>query len=128
MRGQPHVDHFIPWALYQLDLGHNFVLSHSDCNSAKRDRLASEDHLAAWAARSRTHGESLGQEYSALGVLHNLSTSARITRWAYDTLSLAGGLTWQSKQTLVPLSDAWSRLLDDPVGLSEPGSRNAHTL
>lgn len=22
------VDHFIPWSLYQIDLGHNFVLAH----------------------------------------------------------------------------------------------------
>jgi len=113
MRGQPQVDHFIPWTLYQLDLGHNFVLSHSECNSAKRDRLASEDHLAAWTDRNRMHGDSLGREFSSLGVLHNLSTTARITRWAYDTLSHAGGLTWQQKQTLIPLSGAWTKLLED---------------
>jgi len=52
MRGQTEVDHFVPWALYPLDLGHNFVLAHRECNSAKRDLLASEEHLDAWAERN----------------------------------------------------------------------------
>ena len=34
-RGASHVDHFVPWALYPVDLGHNFVLAHAACNSAK---------------------------------------------------------------------------------------------
>ncbi|MGO9302639.1 MAG: HNH endonuclease [Candidatus Korobacteraceae bacterium] len=61
IRGQPNVDHFVPWAMYQLDLGHNFVLAHQDCNSRKRERLASEDHLAAWVNRNREHGETLAR-------------------------------------------------------------------
>jgi 5-methylcytosine-specific restriction endonuclease McrA len=27
-----HVDHFIPWSKYPIDLGHNFVLADSKCN------------------------------------------------------------------------------------------------
>jgi 5-methylcytosine-specific restriction endonuclease McrA len=34
-----HVDHFIAWPWYPVDLGHNFVLADSRCNSQKRDRL-----------------------------------------------------------------------------------------
>jgi 5-methylcytosine-specific restriction endonuclease McrA len=40
-----HVDHFIAWARYPVDLGHNFVLADSKCNSQKRDRLPACDHL-----------------------------------------------------------------------------------
>jgi hypothetical protein len=36
-----------------VDLGHNFVLADSKCNSQKRDRLPACDHLAAWAERNR---------------------------------------------------------------------------
>ena len=53
MARQADVDHFVPWSLYQLDLGHNFVLAHRTCNSAKRDLLASEDHLAIGSAGTR---------------------------------------------------------------------------
>jgi 5-methylcytosine-specific restriction endonuclease McrA len=113
MHGQPQVDHFIPWSVYQLDLGHNFVLAHSECNLAKRERLASEDHLAAWANRNRAHGESLACEFNRLGVLHDLSTTKRIARWAYDSLSQAGGLAWKSEQTLIPLAGDWANLLGE---------------
>ena len=33
--GTAHIDHFIPWSRYPIDLGHNFVLAHAGCNSAK---------------------------------------------------------------------------------------------
>jgi 5-methylcytosine-specific restriction endonuclease McrA len=33
--GEAHVDHFIAWSRYPVDLGHNFVLADSRCNSAK---------------------------------------------------------------------------------------------
>jgi 5-methylcytosine-specific restriction endonuclease McrA len=51
---QAEVDHFVPWALYPLDLGHNFVLAHRECNAAKRDLLASEEHLSSWMDIGRT--------------------------------------------------------------------------
>jgi 5-methylcytosine-specific restriction endonuclease McrA len=47
-----HVDHFIAWARYPIDLGHNFVLADSRCNLKKRDRLPAYDHLAAWTERN----------------------------------------------------------------------------
>jgi hypothetical protein len=34
-----HVDHFIPWPRYAVDLGHNFVLAHASRNERKFDRL-----------------------------------------------------------------------------------------
>ena len=35
--GTAHIDHFIPWPRYPIDLGHNFVLAHAGCSSAKAD-------------------------------------------------------------------------------------------
>jgi hypothetical protein len=43
-----HVDHFVAWSRYPLDLGHNFVLADSKCNKKKRDRIAAAEHLTAW--------------------------------------------------------------------------------
>jgi 5-methylcytosine-specific restriction endonuclease McrA len=49
------VDHFIPWARYPRDLGHNFVLAHKACNNDKRDLLAATSHLAKWRDRNAGH-------------------------------------------------------------------------
>lgn len=111
MRGRPDVDHFVPWVLYQLDLGHNFVLAHKECNSEKRDRLASEEHLAAWVDRNQEHGEALGREFDRLRVLHSLPSTIQIARWAYGSVSMANGLTWKARETLVPLRGDWTRFL-----------------
>jgi hypothetical protein len=111
LKEQSEVDHFVPWVLYQLDLGHNFVLAHRECNSAKRDRLASERHLAAWIERNRSPSATLIQEFEHLGVLHNLSTTTRIARWAYSSASTIGGRTWHAKEMLVPLTGEWRDLL-----------------
>ena len=108
---QADVDHFVPWALYPLDLGHNFVLAHKECNSAKRDLLASEEHLSIWVERNRSHGEELGKEFDRVGVIHNLGSTTKIAHWAYSSASVASGLTWQTKQTLVPLRGEWRTLL-----------------
>ena len=90
----------MPWALYPLDLGHNFVLAHRECNSAKRDLLAAEEHSAAWGERNRVYGDTLGREFDRLGVMHSLPSTARITRWAYGVVFAGGGLTssWARKQ------------------------------
>jgi hypothetical protein len=39
-----HVDHFVAWARYPVDLAHNFVLADGRCNNQKRDRLAACEH------------------------------------------------------------------------------------
>ena len=112
MRTQSEVDHFIPWVLYQLDLGHNFVLAHRECNSAKRDRLASEMHLAGWIARNEASGAVLREEFDRLGVPHNLDSTNCIARWAYSSTSSIGGRAWQAQDILLPLTDKWRGLLD----------------
>jgi hypothetical protein len=108
---QTDVDHFVPWALYPLDLGHNFVLAHRECNSAKRDLLACEEHLSAWVERNRSYGDELGKQFERLGVVHNLSSTTRIAHWAYSSASISSALTWRAKEALVPLQGEWLTLL-----------------
>lgn len=110
MAQQMDVDHFVPWALYPLDLGHNFVVAHRKCNSDKRDRLASEEHLCAWVERNRTFGDGLADEFNRLGVIQNLESTTRIAHWAYSRAASTSGLTWQEADTLIPLRGEWFQL------------------
>jgi hypothetical protein len=106
-RPDRHVDHFIPWARYPVDLGHNFVLAHAGCNGAKADHLAAADYLSAWADRNADHRAHLAGEFARLGVLHDLPISLRIAVWAYQQTFTVGGLTWRREEELVPLPPDW---------------------
>ncbi len=112
MQKPGHVDHFIPWSKYPVDLGHNFVVAHQTCNSAKADHLAAADFLAAWADRNKQHHEQLAAEFSQRGVLHDLPTSVRIANWAYQQAFDADGLTWAKKEDMIPLPVDWQRPLE----------------
>ena len=107
MRNPGHVDHFVPWSKYPVDLGHNFVIAHQSCNSAKADHLAAADYLAAWADRNHQHREQLAAEFRRRGVPHDLPTSVHITNWAYETTYEAGGLTWARKNDMITLPADW---------------------
>lgn len=91
MRKTGHVDQFVPWSRYPVDLGHNFVVAHPSCNSAKADHLAAADYLAGWTDRNQGHQEQLAVEFSGRGILHDLPTSVRIANWAYQLAFDAGG-------------------------------------
>ncbi len=52
LTGRAHVDHFIPWARHPDNGLHNLVVADERCNGAKRDHLASVEHLSRWRARS----------------------------------------------------------------------------
>jgi 5-methylcytosine-specific restriction endonuclease McrA len=58
---QVHVDHFIPWARHPDNGLHNLVATDAGCNNAKRDYLASLEHLERWRARSLNDREALEQ-------------------------------------------------------------------
>jgi 5-methylcytosine-specific restriction endonuclease McrA len=90
-----HVDHFIPWATYPVDLGHNFVLADSRCNNAKSDHLASTEHLQKWWHRNEKTGKYLAREFDQIGVMHDLDASQRIAKWAYNRVSLVDGQTFK---------------------------------
>jgi hypothetical protein len=108
---QTHVDHFIAWARYPVDLGHNFVLADSRCNSKKRDRLPAYEHLVAWTERNSTFGDQIGVALEERGIIARLPASKQVAHWAYAQTEAAGGLTWLRADEMVPLKAEWRELL-----------------
>lgn len=111
LKSGSEVDHFIPWARYPTDLGHNFVLAHAGCNNSKSDYLAAVDHLGAWQERNRVHCEELVARFTAAEIISDLSASVRIARWAYEQTEQAGGQVWVTKDVLKRLGDEWRLVL-----------------
>jgi hypothetical protein len=87
-----HVDHFVAWARYPVDLAHNFVLADSRCNGKKRDRLPACP--PAWTERNAQYGAQLGDALGQHGIVGELATSNRVAQWAYAQTEAAHGLTW----------------------------------
>ena len=52
-----------------VDLGHNLVLAHANCNERKSDRLAAAVHLDRWVERMSEHGVDLRRELGRTGIL-----------------------------------------------------------
>lgn len=112
LRSSMAVDHFIPWSRYPLDLGHNFVLAHNGCNSAKADRLAAAPHLERWVVRNQeTHLYELDRRFEHAGLVHDREASIRITRWAYEQVARQGGQVWVRDNELVRLGEDWEAVL-----------------
>ncbi len=107
-----HVDHFIPWSRYPLDLGHNFVLAHGGCNGKKSDRLACSRHLDRWIERLERNGEILAGRLERSGILCDLGSSLRIANWAYTQTFDCQGMTWLRGDDLVPLQPGWDQTLN----------------
>lgn len=104
------VDHFIAWARYPVDLGHNFVLADTMCNGKKRDHLPAYDHLAAWTERNAKYGDQIGDAMEERGCISELAASNRVAQWAYEQTAAAGGLTWLRADEMVPLAAEWRTL------------------
>ena len=105
------VDHFIPWARYPSNLGHNFVLAHPACNANKSDYLACEEHLAAWQERNTAHGTDFVERLTAAALPSDLNVCIGIARWAYGQTELAGGQVWVRGDQLKHLGLSWRRYL-----------------
>ncbi len=116
-KSRPDVDHFIPWKIYSLDLGHNFVLAHRGCNSSKSDLLAAEEHLERWTERNRTRRDELQEGFDQLRILHDWPASCQIARWAYGQAHQANRQVWVgAKEDLMPLTGDWQRILSAASG------------
>ena len=109
--GATHVDHFVAWARYPVDLGHNFVLADDRCNNKKRDRLPACEHLAAWTERNSRFGLQIGAALEERGLVSELGASCRVATWAYGQTEAAGGLTWLRAEEMLPLGPGWRGLL-----------------
>ena len=105
------MDHFVAWARYPVDLGHNFVLADERCNNKKRERLPACEHLAAWTERNAKYGDQIRDALEQHGVVAELAASNRVAAWAYGQTEAARGLTWLRADEMVPLAAAWRGLL-----------------
>jgi hypothetical protein len=105
-----HVDHFIPWSRYPVNLGHNFVLAHAKCNSDKSDFLAGRDHVLRWLQLVQTDS-SLGKKFEVAGVVQDLQRSMRIAEWAYNQTHTVRGMSWIRGNQLEALLLDWSGLI-----------------
>jgi 5-methylcytosine-specific restriction endonuclease McrA len=109
-----HVDHFIPWSRYAVDLGHNFVVAHNRCNGAKSDHIAAVPHLERWVARNDQADYDLDAIFREVGMEADRLASTQITRWAYQRVADHEGLVWlrgSRSDDLIPLEPAWQGLL-----------------
>jgi hypothetical protein len=109
IRGQAAVDHFIPWARYRLDLGHNYVLADARCNGDKRDRLAAVHHLERWHERNAREDWTEALTKSAVSV--DLDLTRRVAGWAYGQAERAGSLVWSHGRDGMVALDTWWRSL-----------------
>ena len=88
------MDHFIPWSLYPVDLGHNFVLADEKCNGPKSDAPAGLGHLENWWRRGADHGPALGREFDLVGIVHDQVASSRVATWANGNAEQASAKLW----------------------------------
>lgn len=110
LRNTGEVDHFIPWARYPRDLGHNFVLAHKACNGDKRDLLASAGHLEAWVNRNISQGGLLTRELSGQFICHE-DKMLRVAQWSYSQAYQTSSQSWLAIKTVVPLAADCLRIL-----------------
>ena len=109
--GTAHIDHFIPWSRYPIDLGHNFVLAHAGCNSAKADHLAAREHIVRWVERNRTAAAFLQEQFDQGLIVHSAQRSERIARWAYSQAAATRALAWVRHRDFQPIDESCVHLL-----------------
>lgn len=110
IRGEPVVDHFVPWSRYPLDLGHNFVLADARCNGDKLDRLAAFEHLERWCARNVRPDWTAALEARILP--HDARRTKQVAGWAYAQAEAGGTTVWQrGRDGLITLDPRWRAVL-----------------
>ena len=110
IRGEPVVDHFVPWARYPLDLGHNYVLADARCNGEKADRLAAFDHLSRWVERNARR--DLREAFESRMVPHDAKVTRRVGSWAYEQAERARATVWErGRDGLIALDPRWRSVL-----------------
>lgn len=110
LRNTGEVDHFIPWARYPRDLGHNFVLAHKSCNKDKCDLLAATVHLARWRSRNVLHSAVLENELGGHFVCEE-ATMLRVAYWSYSHAYATGGQAWVSLKNVAPITADYQDIL-----------------
>ena len=90
-----------------MDLGHNFVLAHQTCNSAKSDTLAAVKHLERWWDRNETTGKILGDSFNGNNLIHDLDATKEIGCWAYGMAEKSGAQVWIARDQYEILGREW---------------------
>jgi len=98
----PHVDHFVPFALYPGNLAHNLVLAHAACNGDKSDLLADFPHLERWVVRNNRYGGELADAMAQRGFTGDLESTIGVARWAYGRAEQSGALVWVRRHETRP--------------------------
>lgn len=88
------VDHFIPFARYAHDLGHNFVLAHGKCNNAKRDLLAAPKFKDDWINQNLVLHEHVITKGLESYFYCDAAKSLAVADWAYDIVTSTQGTFW----------------------------------
>jgi hypothetical protein len=110
--GQGDLDHFIPWSKYPVDMGHNFVLAHQKCNRSKSNFLAGYEHLSKWHTRNQKLSQPLSARFDKDKIVHNLSATLEVARWAYSQAESAGSNLWLSSgSNFEEAGPNWRRIL-----------------
>jgi hypothetical protein len=120
VRGAGCVDHFIAWSRYPVDLGHNLVLAHADCNAKKRDYLAYTAHLERWQRSHLERAGELSERFDSLALPHDAARSRAIAWWAYEQGEAAGAHAWIDAERFVRLDSSWRDVLTDVRRVAEP--------
>ena len=120
LRGLGCVDHFIAWSRYPVDLGHNLVLAHDNCNAQKRDFLAYPAHLERWRASHLERAGELAQRFDSLALPHDGARSRAIAWWAYEQGEAAGAHAWIDAERFVRLDASWRDVLSGLPRVAEP--------
>jgi 5-methylcytosine-specific restriction endonuclease McrA len=88
---RPVVDHFLPWSRYPDNGIENLVLADTGCNAAKRDFLASTEHVEHWTARlspNATTSQELREIAETLGWESHPLRTLSVARAVYLRLPL----------------------------------------
>lgn len=101
------VDHFIPFATYPRDLGHNFVLAHAQCNGRKSASLAGRRHLDHWLERLTRRGPAIVEISAAVGLPYDEAATRAIARSSYESTRDVRGLAWVKDKQYEPVDDGF---------------------
>jgi 5-methylcytosine-specific restriction endonuclease McrA len=107
VKGPGHADHFVPWSRYPVDLGHNFVFSHPDCNRDKSDLLAHPEHLTRWRERHLGAPAELEEAFNFNSLVHDVDRSRNVASWAYEHGEQARVHTYLRKGDHPLLDGSW---------------------
>jgi hypothetical protein len=101
------VDHFIAWSRYPVDLGHNLVLAHAECNGRKREFLAHPRHVERWWSSHIERAGVLAERFDAAKLPHDLERTRAVAWWAYEQGERAGAHAWIVGDRFERLDASW---------------------